>query len=348
MEAGRVEFTHNRDPGSGLGPVMNGLSCSACHDSPPAIGGTNQRLETRFGRRNLDGSFDPLVSLGGPTLQDESIGLVNGVSWAPETVPSSANVVAQRRTTPVFGLGLVDATPDATFTAVAEWERTHYSELAGRPAMVRDLAKDADAVGRFGWKASHPTLLQFTAEAFLNEMGITTPIFPNENCPGGDCASLASNPAPGVNDPEGAALARAANFMTFLGPPPRGQNAPSGGAEVFARIGCSVCHQQTLVTGPNASAALDRVAYHPFSDFLLHEMGTLGDGIDQGDARGTEMRTAPLWGLSFQRTLLHDGRAKSVESAILAHDGQGKAARDRFAALPDSQRSGLLLFLQSL
>lgn len=348
MQAGLSEFTHNQIAGSGLGPVMNGIACSACHDSPPAIGGTNQRLETRFGRRNPDGSFDPLLSLGGPMLQDESIGTVNGFSWEPEKVPSSANVVAQRRTTPVFGLGLLDATPDATFAAVAAWQRANHPEAAGRPAMVRDLVRNVDAVGRFGWKAAQPTLLQFTADALVNEMGITTPLFPDENCPQGDCSLLIHNPAPGVNDPDGAALKRATDFMTYLGPPPRNQNTSARGARVFEEIGCGTCHLQTLVTGANPSAALDRVAYHPFSDFLLHDMGTLGDGIDQGDAHAAEMRTAPLWGLSFQQRLLHDGRANTVADAILAHDGQGKATRDRFAALPDAQRSDLLLFLQSL
>ena len=348
MNAGQAEFVRNRDVASGLGPVMNAISCSGCHDSPPATGGTNQRLETRFGRRNPDGSFDPLLSLGGPTLQDQSIGTVNGISWTPEKVPFSANVVSRRRTTPVFGLGLVEATPDATILGVAEWQRAHFPLAAGRAAMVRDLVKNADAVGRFGWKAAQPTLLQFAADAFLNEIGITTPLFPNENCPSGDCASLANNPAKGVNDPGGAALARAANFMTFLGPPPRGENRSSGGEQLFAELGCGVCHQRTLVTGPNPSAALDRVAYHPFSDFLLHDMGTLGDGIDQGDAKGSEMRTPPLWGLPYQQLLLHDGRAKTIAEAILAHDGQGKASRDRFAALTDSQRADLLLFLQSL
>src|SRR5205085_6655147 len=118
------------------------------------------------------------------------------------------NVVAQRRTTPLFGLGLVDATPDSTFVAIADWQRTHHPEAAGRPAMVRDLLKNADAVGKFGWKASQPTLLLFAADALLNELGITTPIFPDENCPQGDCAALAHNPDPGVNDPDGIALGR--------------------------------------------------------------------------------------------------------------------------------------------
>src|SRR5438876_2888325 len=262
---GRSEFTRNRNASSGLGPVMTSVACLSCHDGPPAQGGTTQRLETRFGRRNADGTFDPLISLGGSVLQDEAIGAVNGVTWVPEKVPAEANVVAQRRTTPLFGLGLVDATPDATFIAIAAWQSAHDQATAGRPAMVPEIGNANLRVGRFGWKAALPTLLQFNADAFLNEMGITNPLFPEENCPQGNCASLAQNPAPAVNDPDGSALGQVNDFVRFLGPPPRGPS--SSGSATFAAIGCSFCHVQTLVAAPNASAAFDRVAYHPFSDF---------------------------------------------------------------------------------
>ncbi len=344
---GRAEFVRNRNPASGLGPVMTGSGCQGCHDGPPAEGGTNQRLEMRFGRRGADGVFDPLLSLGGPLLQDQGIGNVNGVNWVPEKVPPEANVVAQRRTIPLFGLGLVDATADATFVAIAAWQRAHDPGTAGRPAMVPEVGAPGLRVGKFGWKAAQPTLLQFNADAFLNEMGITTPIFPDENCPQGNCALLAQNPSPGVNDPDGSALEQANGFVRFLGAPPR--NPYSGdGSGTFAFLGCSFCHVQTLVTAANPISALDRVAYHPFSDFLLHDMGALGDGIDQGDAGGNEMRTAPLWGLSKQTRLLHDGRALTVRAAIVAHDGQGKAARDRFLALDQGEQDILLAFLGSL
>ena len=138
--------------------------------------------------------------------------------------------------------------------------------------------------------------------------------------------------------------------MRFLGPPP----APvltgevKRGSDLFAAIGCAFCHVPTLVTGPNASQAFDRVAYHPYSDFLLHDMGALGDGIDQGDARGPEMRTQPLWGLAAQTRLMHDGRAVTIPGAIAAHDGQGADARDRFAALNEADRAALLAFLAAL
>jgi CxxC motif-containing protein (DUF1111 family) len=345
--AGESEFIRNRNAAQGLGPVMTGIACFACHDAPPATGGTNQRIETRFGRRNADGSLDDLISLGGPMLQDEGIGRVNTVNYVPEKVPAEANVVTGRRTPPLFGLGLVDATPDATFTAIAAYQLAHEPSAAGRPAKVLDMVSGKTAVGRFGWKAVHPTLLQFNADAFVNEMGITNPLFPHENCPQGDCGQLSENPSSGVNDPDGVALNVVTDFTRFLGPPPR-KSAASNGAATFKSIGCAVCHVQTLVTGPNPEPALDRVAYHPFSDFLLHDMGTLGDGLDQGDAKATEMRTQPLWGVSQQTRLLHDGRARNVTEAILAHEGQGKPAKDRFSALSEPDRSALLAFISSL
>jgi CxxC motif-containing protein (DUF1111 family) len=135
--------------------------------------------------------------------------------------------------------------------------------------------------------------------------------------------------------------------MTLLAPPrplPRSVH----GEAVAARIGCFDCHVPTLVTAPNAVAALSRTTLHPFSDFLLHDMGSLGDGIVQGAAEAREMRTAPLWGLRTQTRLLHDGRAASIADAILAHDGQGRRARDRFAGLGASERAALLAFLGRL
>ena len=347
---GKDAFRKQESVGSGLGPVFNQPVCTQCHDSPPAIGGTNQRLETRYGLRLPDGGFDPLTEKGGTLLHDHGIGPVQGFTFAAEVVPPEANVVAPRRTQPVFGLGLVDATPDPVFLALAEAQAREAPGAAGRAAIVIDLSTGRPAVGRFGWKANVPTLFQFSGDAALNEMGITSPQFPGEVCPQGDCSVLAYNPVPTLNDPEGVDIARFTAFMRFLGPPPAPVLAGQvqRGSEVFATVGCAVCHVPTLITGPSSTAARDRVAYHPYSDFLLHDMGALGDGIDQGDARGGEMRTQPLWGLSFQGRLLHDGRAVTIPAAIAAHDGQGAGARDRFAALGEEDRTALLAFLAAL
>jgi len=349
FNAGKVAFAEVESAADGLGPVFNEASCVACHQGP-APGGSNGRLETRFGRVDGAGNFDPLASLGGSLLQDHGIGPVQGWMFGAEQIPTQANVIARRRTTPLFGLGLVDATPDAVFHGLAAAEKLLAPDAAGTVALVADLSSQKMAVGKFGWKNGNPTLFQFSADAYLNEMGFTSPLFPKENCPQGDCASLEFNPRPDLNDPDGADVLKFAHFMTFLAPPPRGPRTLQTilGEAVFAGIGCAICHTPTLVTGRNPVRALDRVAYHPFSDFLLHDMGSLGDGIVQGAAGARQMRTQPLWGVRASATLLHDGRAATLEQAIQAHDGQGRRSRDRFAALDRLSRAALIAFLKSL
>lgn len=180
-------------------------------------------------------------------------------------------------------------------------------------------------------------------------MGISNPLFSHENCPQGDCTLLAANPAPGLND-DGTKLRRVADFMRLLAPPPPGAASPGAhsGEGVFHAIGCAFCHTPAFVTGSSPIKALDHVTFRPYSDFLLHDMGSLADGVERGGATGREMRTAPLWGVGVQPVFLHDGRASSLAQAILAHDGQGRAARDRYAALPGDRQNALLAFLGSL
>jgi CxxC motif-containing protein (DUF1111 family) len=264
-------------------------------------------------------------------------------------VPPEATIVAGRRTTPLFGLGLVDAVPDAAFLALARAQKLFQPAIAGRVNIVTDVTTGRRAVGKFGWKAQVPNLLQFSADAYLNEMGITTPLFPDESCPQGDCSLLVCDPVPGVDDDlEDVELF--GDFMTLLAPPPRQRLtlATLQGSLVFDEIGCASCHVRTLITGDSDIARLRYRIFQPFSDFLLHDMGSLGDGIAQGRATGSEMRTAPLWGLRLLTTFLHDGRAVSIEEATLAHDGQGRRARARFAALPATKKARLLEFLGSL
>jgi len=345
FEVGKTEFTAVEAVDEGLGPVFNEASCVSCHLGPgAAVGGTNQRLETRFGRTGSDGTFDPLAGLGGSLLQDHAI-----ANFLPEVVPPEATVIASRRTTPLFGLGLVDATPDNTFLAIALIQAIFNPSTAGRPSIVTDPVTHKPALGKFGWKAQVPSLFVFSGDAYLNEMGVTNPIFPDESCPQGNCALLAGNPAPGLND-DGTGVERFNDFMTFLAPPPRGPRnfLTEYGNIVASVIGCLDCHAQTLQTGPHAVAALDHVTYHPFSDFLLHDMGSLGDGITQNRATGGLMRTQPLWGLRTQARMLHDGRATTIRQAILAHDGQGAASREAFQSLGFLDRSALIAFLQSL
>jgi CxxC motif-containing protein (DUF1111 family) len=334
---------------TGLGPVFNDNACAACHNVG-AIGGGNTRLETRFGSL-VNGVFDPMVEFGGSLIQEQGIGLLGGVNFVGEVVPPQATVVAHRRTTPLFGLGLVDNVPDMILQQVAAMEMAQTPATAGRVNMVLDAASGQMRAGRFGWKCQQATLLTFSGDAYLNEMGITTPLFPVENCPRGNCALLLNPGLPAVpNEPDNDDIQAFTDFMTFLAPPPAGSSMSDArqGANIFTQIGCANCHLPTLQTGRNASAALDRVSFAPFSDFLLHDMGSLGDGIAQNGAGPTEMRTAPLWGVRLLTTFLHDGRATTLADAILAHDGQGRDARNRFAALNRDQRSRLIAFLNSL
>lgn len=348
--AGREVFVETEDVTDGVGPVFNDTSCVACHGAPE-VGGGSDRIETRFGRRTRR-ELDPLASLGGSLLQEQGIGAQEDCAYVAEVVPVEANVTAGRRSTPLFGLGLVDALPDATLAALAAKQRARTPATAGRAHQVLDAVSGEMRIGRFGWKAQVPSLLHFAGAAYLDEMGITSPFFPEENCPQGDCALLRCDPVPDPED-DGADVFLFADFMSFLAPPPRaatsaGKRAVAEGRRVFDRIGCADCHVPSLRTGAHEVAALRNRELAPYSDFLLHDMGSLGDGIAQDGAGPSEMRTAPLWGLRASTSFLHDGRAGTIEAAVLAHEGQGAAARDRFRALDEGERTRLMRFLRSL
>jgi CxxC motif-containing protein (DUF1111 family) len=344
FEEGLEEFTEVETVEEGLGPVFNDVSCAACHSSP-AIGGDSPVVETRFGTRNKK-QFDPLLSGGGSLIQTDGIGAVNGCVFVGETLPPEANVVSGRKTTTLFGAGLIEAIPDDRLRQLADRQP---SAIKGKVHGVKEAFSPQRRAGRFGHKAQAATLRQFSGDAYLNEMGITSPNFRLENCPNGDCSLLRCDP---VADPEddGSGVEAFADFMRLLAPPPRGAITPEvqAGEQVFARIGCAGCHVPTWTTGSSPVAALNGVTFHPYSDFLLHDMGGLGDGIEQGQARGTEMRTMPLWGLRERESFLHDGRTRSLTEAIGAHAGQGQAARDEFEALSGPEVQQLLEFLQSL
>jgi len=342
-----VEFLNTETPEGGLGPIFNDVSCVACHFQG-GVGGGSRTVVTRFGRVT-NGVFDPLAELGGPLLQRQAI--------APaflETVPAVANVVARRMTTPVFGAGLIEAIPDAALIAQAALVKP--DGVKGRVAMVKDVVSGSMRVGRFGWKAQVATLQTFSADAYLNEMGVTGRFFPVENAPNGNKALLATSDK--VLDPEDALAAGAtksdsdlaADFMRLLAPVPplAGDSVSASGALVFREVGCAVCHVQSYKSGQSPVAALANKTVDLYSDLLLHDMGKLGDGIAQPPASMVEMRTAPLWGLRLRDRYLHDGRASTLDMAILAHDGEAKVARDRYSKLTAAKKSALMAFLATL
>jgi CxxC motif-containing protein (DUF1111 family) len=344
---GRAEFVNVETPEGGLGPIFNGRSCVECH-SAPAVGGGSATLVTRFGR-TVDGEFDPLESLGGSLLQRFAI-----APAARETIPHEANTIAQRQSTPLFGLGLIEAIPDAAIYQLAATPKP--DGVKGRVGEMTDITTGLRRAGRFGWKAQQATLLAFSADAYLNEMGITNRFFPKENAPNGNQDLLArfkrtSDPEDQVDPVTGKGdIDVVADYMRFLAAPPalaRGA-AATAGETAFFQAGCQHCHTPTLQTGVTPVAALSRKSVALYSDLLLHDMGSLGDGIAQAGATGREIKTPPLWGLRASAPYLHDGRATTIDAAIRAHDGEGSVARDRYVRMPQALRQNLVEFLGTL
>ena len=344
---GKDDFESPETEASGLGPIFNRDSCVTCHNTPVS-GGAGPINVTRFGRTD-GGVFNPLVNLGGSLQQEMEINPV-----LHEVVPPQANVVAHRNSTPLFGLGLIEAIPDDQI--LQNVHTTPLDGVVGKVSRVADAATGKTLIGRFGWKAQQATLLSFAGDAYLNEIGITNRLFPVENAPNGNTQLLAQYDT--VADPEDvvdpttgkADIDRVTEFMRFLGAPPRlpPSNSASAGRSVFQNTGCAVCHVPLMMTGPNKIAALNQQQVWLFSDLLLHDMGSLGDGIAQGAADVREMRTSPLWGLRASAPYLHDGRAATVDDAIKAHDGEAKTARDRYMKLSKQQVQQLLDFLMSI
>ncbi len=344
---GLEEFENVETAEGGLGPIFNNVSCVSCHSSG-ATGGASNVFVTRFGLRT-DSRFSPLAHLGGSLLQNSAIDPA-----AEERVPAEANVIIRRQSTPLFGLGLIEAIPEETILALARGRKP--DGVTGRAARVQNIATGEPAIGRFGWKAQLSTLLDFAGDAYLNEMGVTSRLFPEENPPNGNIALLEQFDA--IADPEDAVdpetgkgdIDHAADFIRFLAAPPRLPVTPviRAGEQIFQRAGCAVCHTPVLTTGPNPIAALHQKPVPLYSDLLLHDMAALGDGISQGDASPSEMKTAPLWGLRVSGPYLHDGRAVTIDGAIRAHDGEGRIARDRYERLTPAVRQQLLDFLSSL
>jgi len=344
---GKAEFINVEDVEGGLGPIFNNSSCVSCHGIP-AVGGSSSTLVTRFGRSSA-GGFDPLEALGGSLLQSMAIDPA-----VQERVPASANVIAQRESTPLFGLGLIEAIPDITIVEGAR--RIKPFGIRGRAAEVVDLATGEMRIGHFGWKAQLATLLDFAGDAYLNEMGVTSRLFPHENAPNGNQALLAQYDL--VADPEDVVdpvsgkgdIDFAADFMRLLAPPPRSRPSSSAnrGEFLFEQVGCALCHTPVLMSGPSPIRALSRKPVALYSDLLLHDMGALGDGIAQGDAGPGEMKTPPLWGVRVSAPYLHDGRASTLDQAIRMHDGEAQVVRERYLQLTRDAQRQLIDFVETL
>ena len=353
MEAftlGLEDFLEVEDAEEGLGPAFNGRSCAECHNIP-AIGGISPMTEVRAGRRLADGSFQDFDEARGSLFQLFSL----PTHGCQSVIPPDATVIARRAPIPLFGAGFVDGIPDETIVAREDPDDLDGDGISGRAAWVVDRDTGDQRVGRFGWKAQVATLLEFGADAYRNEMGITNALFREELTFGLSHEQLRlCDPIPDPEDiPEpGTGLRGIDNFesfMKFLAPIGRGPVTPSAlaGEEVFAAVGCASCHVPSLTTGPNVNPLFDRRPVPLYADLLLHDIGT-GDGIRQAAGEPSEIRTPALWGLRFRRPLLHDGRAATIADALLAHRGEARATMERLVTLSPTALSDLLSFLDSL
>ena len=351
---GRVQFDHILQVNSGLGPTFNDTGCAQCH-SLPTPGGSSNVFVTRFGKAATQSTaFDPLDSLGGSLLQANAID-----PQCQEFVPVEATVQAHRTTPSAFGAGLVQAIPDGTLQAIATGN-------GGVAHIVQPLEGGPTKVGRFGWKAQVATMLTFSGDASLNEMGLTNALVMTENAPNGNQALLQqfdTLPEPeDFADGEGfTRIQRMDDFQRLLAAPPQTPKSGMTGATLFNSIGCANCHVPSYTTGSAPEAALSSKVIHPYSDFLLHDMGSLGDGIVQGMGTEQLMRTSSLWGIAARAGdgLLHNGSAfgstpeGNIALAIQGHDGPtsaggGADSRDAFNALSSTQKDQVLAFVMSL
>ena len=356
--AGQVSYQTPFTNESGLGPVMNKSNCASCHSNP--LGGWGSISVTRFGADDK-GEFVPLEHLGGTLLQSLSIS-----AGCAESVPAEATVIITRLSNASMAYGLIEAIPDAAIAANNDPNDLNGDGISGRVHWVLPLESSPTSplrAGRFGWKAQVATVLTFSGDATRNELGISNALIPTDSAPNGDMAMLASCDV--AADPEDVAdangqtfIQRVTSFQRYLAQPPQTPRLGMTGETIFNNIGCNKCHvaQWSTANMPKLESAISNKTIRPYSDFLLHDMGLLGDGIQDGDATEQEFRTPVLWNLRTRDPMLHNGQASGglfadrVTAAINFHGpyGEGAASAANFAALNTSDRNKLIAFLDSL
>lgn len=337
IDRGDLLFSTSLTPSQGLGPLFNNTSCIGCHSTPTkgGMGPKGLGTATRVGRLTPNG-FDAMIGRGGPIARTRSVAERGLPCDLQPGIPLGANVTSVRNAPDLYGKGLIDALPDQVIAAGAV---NKGDSVQGRVSWVKDL-DGKERVGRFGWKADTATLKQFVADAFRNELGITSPLASADIAPAGQpghhrCFGEGSGP-----EDDGSMVDAVTAFIASL-PAPRTQAASSRGSALFGNLGCDSCHTPSL---PLSSRQL-----WLYSDLLLHDMGSeLDDKVVQGLATGRDWRTAPLWGLGARPRFLHDGRARTLLEAILAHGGEANAAKQRFLRLQPQDSDALLAFLSSL
>ena len=392
-QADQAKFDEVEAIKDGLGPIYNAQSCRECHQDPTS-GGASQVAEFRAGHLGPDGRFqNPAIPIarGAEIITGRS--LVNDRAICPsgafpdteihERVPDTETIRTARISLNLLGDGFVEAVDDQALIDLAKQQcKTTHGKICGQVLRVPVVEAPGETrVGRFGWKNQQASLLSFSGDAYLNEMGITNRLFPDEVTK--LCNTVSEpNDTPG---PDG--LADIDRFARFI----RATKAPARdtvlavtakvkrGSELFDKIGCATCHVRDLTTAPAGTKlnggtftvpdALGQKAFHPFGDFLLHNVGT-GDGIvmameehygrnmykitwknlsfESFNSTRNKVRTAPLWGARLRTRLMHDGASVTFSDAILRHGGEAKEVTLRFKGLPPGDNKAVLEFLKSL
>ena len=392
-QADQATFDEVEAIDDGLGPLYNAQSCRECHQNPTS-GGPSQITELRVGHRGLDGRFknaDIPIARGRVIISGRT--LVNDRAICPsaafpdseiqERVPETETIRTTRASLNLLGDGLVEAVAEETLLDLArEQRRTTHGQIHGQAVRVPIVeAPGATGVGRFGWKDQHASLLSFSGDAYLNEMGTTNRLFPDE------VTTLCNTVTEPNNEPDSTGLAdidRFARFMRATKAPPRDTllaKTPKAktGSALFDKIGCAICHVRTLTTTAAGTAinggtftippALGEKTFHPFGDFLLHNVGT-GDGIvmampehygrnvyqivwkafslDSLARTQNKVRTAPLWGVRLRPRLMHDQASLTLRDAIVRHGGEASGVTQRFRKLSRREQQAIVEFLKSL
>ena len=392
-QADQQKFDEFETVADGLGPLYNAQSCRECHQNPTS-GGGSQVPELRAGHLGPKGEFENAeisIAHGKEIIKGRT--LINNRAICPsgafpsteiqERVTDAEKIRTLRMSVNLLGDGFVEAVPDATLVDLSRDQcKKNNGKICGQVLYVPIVeAPGETGVGRFGWKDQHASLLSFSGDAYLNEMGITTTLFPDE-------VTNLCNAAAEPNDKPGTdGLADVDHFARFV----RATKAPARdeelaktpqakkGEALFEKIGCGICHVSTLTTAAAGTQinggkftippALGDKTFHPYSDFLLHDVGT-GDGIVvamtehygknmysihwknfsvaryQSDAN--KIRTAPLWGVRMRPLLMHDGESLTLRDAIVRHRGEAAQVARKFEKLSSHDQEAVLEFLKSL
>jgi CxxC motif-containing protein (DUF1111 family) len=392
-QADQVKFEEVEQLSDGLGPLYNAQSCAECHQSPVS-GGASQVTELRVGHQGADGHFrtpDIPIARGAEVVTGRS--LVNDRAICPnaafpdkeiqERVPETETIRTFRLSLSLLGDGFIEAVADQTLIDISQQQcKSSHRKICGQILHVPIVeAPGQMGVGRFGWKDQHASLLSFAGDAYLNEMGITNRLQPNEVT---NLCNTVSEPND-TTGPDGLSdIDHFARFIRATKAPARdaalaGSTAANKGLGLFEKIGCAACHVETLTTAAAGTkinggtftipSALASTTLHPYSDFLMHDVGT-GDGILQAtrehyghqvfqqmsgylskqdfESSRNKIRTAPLWGVRLRPRLMHDGASLTLLDAITRHSGEAAHVIKQFEKLKHPDQNAIIEFLKSL